>query len=367
MIKRLDRYLLQQFLQILSMALIGFITIFVIVDLIENLDRFIDNAVPANIILTYYGYSIPWFVNIGFPMATLIATVFSVGLMVKRNEFTVIKASGISLYRVALPLILLGFLLSAFSFELENQMVSWGNEHRFNIERQYIKKKSRSSIPKMRTVLTNIFLQKQGHQHISIARYHTRKQVAENVTVINLSQDRIAERIDAKSITWIDSLQQWAATTYSIRTFDSTGLEQSAHIAEGDTLVDLGFIPEDIAKRFKSPDELNYTELAARIKMLKENGVNTTRWEVARQFKISFAFTNLIVILFGLPLVVLKPKGGLSFGAGMSVFVIFAYYAFIKFGQSLGYQGLLSPLVSAWLGNVVFTLGGIILLLSVRK
>ncbi|NOZ76022.1 MAG: YjgP/YjgQ family permease [FCB group bacterium] len=367
MLKRLDRYLLRQFLQILGMALLGFITVFVIVDLIENLDRFIDNSVSAKIILAYYGYSIPWFINIGFPMATLIATVFSVGLMAKRNEYTVLKASGISLYRIAAPLILLGFGLSALSFELDNRWVSWGNEHRFNIERQYIKRNSRRSIPKMRSVLTDIFLQKQGHQNISIARYQTRKHVAYNITVINLTDDRIVERIDAKSITWIDSLNRWAATTYSIRFFDRDGIEKETHIAQGDTLVDLGFVPEDIAKRFKSPDELNYNELARRIVMLRENGVDTTRWEVSRQFKISFAFTNLIVILFGLPLVVLKPKGGLSFGAGMSVFVIFAYYALIKFGQSMGYQGLVSPLVSAWLGNAVFTLGGILLLLGARK
>ncbi|MFQ6614245.1 MAG: LptF/LptG family permease [Fidelibacterota bacterium] len=342
-------------------------TVFVIVDLSEHLDRFIDNAVAATIILAYYGYSIPWFINIGFPMATLIATVFSIGLMAKRNEYTVLKASGISLYRIAAPLILLGIVLSFLSFELDNRWVSWGNEHRFDIERHYIKRNSRKSIPKMRSVLTDIFLQKQGYQHISIYRYYTRKKVAENITVVNLADDRIVERIDAKSIAWIDSLNRWAATTYSIRTFNRDGVETETHIAQGDTLVDMGFVPEDIAKRFKSPDELNYNELARRITLLKGNGVDTTRWEVSRQFKISFAFTNLIVILFGLPLVVLKPKGGLSFGAGMSVFVIFAYYAFIKFGQSLGYQGLVSPLVSAWLGNVIFTLGGILLLLGARK
>ncbi len=71
-----------------------------------------------------------------------------------------------------------------------------------------------------------------------------------------------------------------------------------------------------------------------------------------RLFKISFAFTNLIVVLFGLPLVVMKSKGGLSFGAGMGIFVIFVYYAFIKFGMSMGYKVIISPMVAAWMGNV---------------
>ncbi len=76
-----------------------------------------------------------------------------------------------------------------------------------------------------------------------------------------------------------------------------------------------------------------------RIVQLKANGVDTIKWEVTRYIKISFAFTNLIVILCGIPLVVLKEKNSLSFGAGASVFVIFGYYALIKFGQSLGFKG----------------------------
>ena len=91
-------------------------------------------------------------------------------------------------------------------------------------------------------------------------------------------------------------------------------------------------------------------------------GVATTRWEGSRFLKISFAFTNLIVVLFGIPLTVLKTKNSLSFGIGSSVLVIFCYYAFIKFGQTLGYNGIINPLLSAWLGNIIFTIGGLILL-----
>ena len=168
-------------------------------------------------------------------------------------------------------------------------------------------------------------------------------------------------------MSWVDSLSSWLLSNYSIRTFNSYGVETKVVISENDTLFSFNLNPEDISQEFKSPDELNYKELTKRIALLKENGVKTTRWEVEQYFKISFAFTNLIVIMFGLPLVVIKPKGGLSFGAGMSVFVIFGYYAFIKFGQSLGYKEVLEPLASAWIGNVVFSIGGLILLFFARK
>ena len=100
---------------------------------------------------------------------------------------------------------------------------------------------------------------------------------------------------------------------------------------------------------------------------LKENGVKTLKWEVTRYLKVSFALTNFIVVLCGIPLVVFREKNSLSFGIGMSVFVIFGYYAFIKFGQSMGFKGQLAPMLSAWLGNIVFFIGGIILLIKARK
>jgi len=334
------------------------------VDLIENLDRFIDNTVPWNIVSKYYVYTVPWFFNIALPMAMLIATVFSVGLLVKRNEWTAMKSSGISLYRIAIPLIIIGVIISYASFEFENRVVSSGNQVRSAIEQKYIKKKSRR---KMKHVYNDVFLQKKEKIHIALGKYKVRQKSAEGVTILSMSEGIILKRIDAKKITWIDSLKRWAASEYSVRTFDENGYEIDVSIPKSDSLIQIDFTPDDILKQGKLPDELNYNELTERIVQLKENGVKTTRWEISRYFKISFAFTNLIVVLFGLPLVVIKPRGGLAFGAGMSFLVIFFYYAFIKFGQSLGFKGVLEPMVSAWSGNVVFSIGGLLLLLFTRK
>ena len=146
MLNRLDQYLIRQFWVILGIAILGFLSIFIIVDLIENLDRFMDNKVPSQVVLRYYVYTLPYFISIGLPMAVLISTVFSLGSMVKRNEWTAMKASGISLYRIALPLIICGVILSGISFLLDNKLVAYGNEKRFEIDRDYVKRKSRHKL-----------------------------------------------------------------------------------------------------------------------------------------------------------------------------------------------------------------------------
>ena len=342
----------------MGLSILGFLSIFLIVDLIENLDRFMDNKVPSRIVLEYYVYTIPYFISIGLPMAVLISTVFSLGSIVKRNEWTAMKASGISIYRVALPLMICGLILSGGSFILDNKLVAYGNEKRFEIDRDHVKRKSRH---KLKNTLKDIFLQKNSSTHISLSKYYIKKARGLDLTLVDLGQSTIRERIDAKKINWNLDSSKWAISEYSIRQFDENGLEKNVIIGVADTVIDLGFSPTEIQQQARKPDELDYYRLTERISELKGNGVDTVKWEVTRYIKVSFAFTNLIVILCGIPLVVLKEKNSLSFGAGSSVFVIFGYYAFIKFGQSLGFKGVIAPLLSAWIGNLVFMAAGILL------
>ena len=358
MLNKLDRYLINQFWIILGIAILGFLSIFMVVDLIENLDRFMDNKVPSPVVFRYYVYTLPYFISIGLPMAVLISTVFSLGSMVKRNEWTAMKASGISLYRIALPLVICGVLLSGISFLLDNKLVAYGNEKRFEIDRDYVKRKSRH---KLKNTLKDIFIQKNSSNHISLSKYYLQKTVGYDLTMVDLGDLTINERIDAKKISWdLDSLK-WSVSDYSIRQFNEHGLETNVKIGTRDSLIDLGFMPVDIQQQARKPDELDYYRLTERITQLKDNGVDTVKWEVTRYIKISFAFTNLIVILCGIPLVVFKERSSLSFGAGASVFVIFGYYALIKFGQSLGFKGVIEPMFSAWLGNITFILTAVVL------
>jgi len=363
MIKKLDFYLSKTFFSILALSILGFLSMFVIVDLIENLDRFIDNNVPSNIVLLYYFYTLPWFISIGLPMSMLIATVFCFGNLVKTNEWTALKASGISIYRVSRPLLIIGFLISGFSFILDNKLVTHGNEKRFEIDRDYVKRKSRH---KLKNTLKDVFLQKDTSIHVSLSKFLINKNIGYDLSWVDLSKSNLTKRIDAKKINWDFKTSKWNLSDYSIRVFDESGTEKFVDLSDSDTLIHLNFNPKEIQHQSRKPDELDYFLLTKRIIDLKDNGVNTTRWEVTRYLKISFIFTNIIVVLCGIPLVLVREKNSLSAGAGLGVFVIFGYYALIKFGQSLGYKGIIAPILSAWLGNFIFFSFGIILLLRTR-
>ena len=103
MYKLLDKFIIINFLGKILITLLTFITIFVLVDIIDNLDHIMDSKMSSIEIIKYYLHSIPWYLSIALPMSLLLGTVFTMGILQKNNELSAIKASGISIGRLAIP------------------------------------------------------------------------------------------------------------------------------------------------------------------------------------------------------------------------------------------------------------------------
>ena len=110
--KKIDLYILREFLTTFVIVSIFFTLISLIVDVFENLNRFIDNEVSANILIDYYWASLPSMLSVTIPVSCLVSSVFTYGMMIQRKEWLVFKSSGLSLYRLSTPVLLLGLLLS---------------------------------------------------------------------------------------------------------------------------------------------------------------------------------------------------------------------------------------------------------------
>ena len=121
--KKIDLYILREFLTTFIIVSIFFTLISLIVDVFENLNRFIDNEVSANILFDYYKASLPSMVSVTIPVSCLVSSVFTYGMMIQRKEWLVFKSSGLSLYRLSTPVLLLGLLLSIGSFYFDNSIV----------------------------------------------------------------------------------------------------------------------------------------------------------------------------------------------------------------------------------------------------
>ncbi len=361
-LKILDRYILKKFLSIFILSLLAFLIIFNVVDLIEKLDKFLKNQLPLGLIARFYLYQLPYYINVAIPMSLLLAAVFTIGLLGKHNELAAIKSSGISLYRVSIPMLLTGILISIGSFLFDDYVVIPATRLRIDIETNNLHRRKYAE----KTIFTNIMFQDSPTCNIVISVFTTRNNTASSVTIQYNDKQKLLRRIDARKMIWQPEQASWQLTDYTIRSFDENGTEKFLPVGK-DTTLTFNLHPEDIIRTDLNPETMTYSELNYFISRLRESGNDARKWEVNKYFKLAFPFTNFIVILFGIPLAAVSPRKGIAFGAGMSLLVIFIYYGFIKFGQVLGYKGILSPLLSVWFGNIVFIITGAYLLYKIRQ
>lgn len=126
--KILDRYLIKQFLQTIFFGIISFTLIFVIINMVDNIGSFLDQNVPANIILHYYVVFSPDIIKLMTPVAVLFAALFTAGKAANLSELTAIKASGVSLYRFMTPFLITAFFISLFSIYFAGYVVPLANQ-----------------------------------------------------------------------------------------------------------------------------------------------------------------------------------------------------------------------------------------------
>ena len=357
--KYLDKYLLNNFLAKFLFTMAGLLVIIILIDVIDHLNKFIDAKIPQSEIINYYFYSLPWFISIGIPISCLIATIFSLGLLQKQNEITAMNASGLSIFRISSSLLIAGLLISMLSFYFDNYLVTNALNTRTEIEKKYFIKNRTKSIKSTK----NIYRQISKHEFLTIHRFSHKRNEASKISIQTKNENQLIQRFDAPLMTWDDSSKTWHIPRYILRTWQN-GIE--TNVIAKDTSLTLSFSPIDLTRELMKPEEMNFNELSSFVKKLKENGLKEPRWEVNLHFKTAFASTSFLMILLGIPLSIRKPRSNFAVGIGISIFFIFLYYASLKFGQSLGIAGQLSPFWSVWIVNVVFLLLGSTMLYRTR-
>ncbi len=356
---KLDRYISRQFLATLIFAIVAFAIIVVVVDLVEFLDKFIDRQVPKPIIVEYYLNYLPYIIVLILPIAVLLASLFSVGQMARYNELTAMQTSGISLYRIAMPLLIWGLLLSLFSLFFAEYVVPPTSARKFAIKREYIDRVS----PQIFSRQTNINVLQGEYDRTYIDYYDHQTKTAHNVMIQHYASGRLISRTDARRMVWKG--RQWVLQDGFFRRFQGDR-EIVSHFKEK-PFPDFPFIPTDLQKAQKQPDEMNYQELRRFIQQIVRNGADPRRWLVDLHLKIAFPFSNFIIILFGIPLASIQRRSGRALGFAISLLICFFFFGLIKTFQAIGYNGLIHPVLAAWASNIIIGGLGIFMMIRAQK
>ncbi len=358
----LDRYMMRETAKTICIGSIAFLVVFISLDMVENVDDFVDNDVHILTVLKYYAYQVPYIFNLTLPIATLIACLFTVGQMARHSELVAMRASGIRFLRTVVPLVAVGLIASLVSLALGELVEPETNSTVRKIKATEIKK------PKVR---------RQPHKKINISyrgesgvfyftpEFDTYRKTMNEVVVEKTAGEELIYRLNAKKAIWKDSV--WVFVDAWVRWFDENGeVKREAYIPEG-TFANLRDNPSDIVREQRKPEEMSYRELRRLVRRIEESGGDPTRYRVGLNMKLAFPFTNLVVILIGAPLSARLRRGGIAIGVGLGLAITFIYYGFIRVGQTLGDHALLPSFIAAWLGNFVFAACGIALILRAEK
>jgi len=360
--KILDRYVIKKFLSGTAFGLLAFVSLFMVIDVMENLGDFLDHNVQNEIIVQYYLAFTPEIVKLMMPIAVLLSCLFTTGKLAGQNELTAMKSAGVSLYRYMAPLMVIAFIISAASVYFNGWIVPYANQHKFSIERKYLQRLYET------TSRVNVYLQDGPKRIVFMGYYDGASNLGSRVSIQDFSDTSfisLAGRFDAQQIMWDSATARWTLRYGTERTF--MGAKQAVKNFSDLPFDGLHFTPSDLKKKSERPDEMNYFELQHFIGQQQRSGNDVSRWMVDFYSKVSFPFASVIVVLFGVPFSFGKRRSGLAIQFGISLAVCFVYLAFMKISQVFGYNGDLNPLLTAWLANIVFAAAGVVTIIRAEK
>jgi lipopolysaccharide export system permease protein len=354
----IHQHLLKNFLRNLLHTMVGALILFTMMDVLDHMSSLMDNQASISMITRYYGFKAVWIIDTVLPIAMLMSTLFTLGGMARYLELTALFSSGWSLMRVTRPLILLAVLTTLLSLAWREYVLPEANLRSNRVWEVEIHQNPDRIRPTQNISLTG----PEGRL------YHARKfdpnsGVITGLKILTREGSQIIERIDAKRAEWDG--ENWTLIEGTRRTFQ--GDEEIITVFEKLTAGDLKVSPKSFYRERIRQEDMNIRQLKDHVILTRLSGGDPTKALVDIQFNMAFPMVNLIVVLIGIVLASGPRKTTVASGFGLTLLVSFGFYLFMNFGRALGHNGTLSPIVSAWTGNVVFLSIFLIMFLRARR
>ncbi len=358
--KIIDRYMVRAFLGPFLWCLFIFIIMAVIIDIFSFIEDIVKFKIPFTSIIAFYVYYAPTIFLQVTPMAALLSTIYILSNLNKNNEITAMKSSGISLWRILAPILIIGFLISMITFIVNDKIIPVSSKVSSVIRRDELESQKRKS--SQAKIIENVAVYGAGNRIVFAKNYDTEKKTLGDIIIHEHdASENLVSKITAQSGAWTD--EGWKFSKVIMYRIDNVGRMIGKPLFFNEKVIALKERPSDFANREWRADYVSYRELKKYINNFKGAGTKLVRMlSVDLHYKIAFSVISLIIILIGAPFALITTRGGVLIGVGMSIAIGLLYYAFIAISLAFGKAGILPPIVSAWLGNVIFSILGIYLI-----
>ncbi len=355
----IDRYLIRSYLGYFAIGLAVASVLFVIVDLLQTLDRYLRVKPPLHYILEHFLYRLPVFLHDGLPVVTLVATIFLFLTISRSHELTALKAAGVSLYRVSVPILGLAVLTSLLSGLFQELVVPALNERGEEIDRVKI----RGQIPRHLQRQTRIWFRSADTRFFRLELLDPVTRDMHGVTILEVDRNfRLLNRLDAALAHWTPG--GWEFSDGAFREIGPDGGIVTVPFMA--TALDLPEKIDDFMEIQKPADAMGFVELWAYVRRLEESGHQARKYLVDLHSKLASPLAHVVAVLVAIPFALQSPRGGRLVGVGLAIAILAGYLVVHYSALAFAKADLLPPIIAAWTANVVFLGIGAALLLRAR-
>ena len=355
-LKRLDRYIITKFLghYFFSIALI--ISIAVVFDYNEHIDKFVANEAPWRaIIFDYYLNFIPYFSNLFSPLFVFIAVIFFTSKLAENSEIIAMFSTGTSLHRLMRPYMLSALFIAVLTYGLGAYVIPKGNVVRLEFENTYKKKKKVENA-------RNIQMEVEPNVIAYIERFESSNNTAYRFSLDRFEGNSMKSHFTARTLVYqgdAENPHRWKAKNWQHRIIaDSCEVITSG--LQLDTIVQVE--PYDLLITKNQQETLTSPELKRYIDKQRRRGIaNIKEFELEYHKRIATSFAAFILTLIGVSLSAKKIKGGMGLNLGIGIALSFGYIVFQTISSTFAVNGNMPPVVAVWIPNIVFLIIGIYL------
>jgi LPS export ABC transporter permease LptG/LPS export ABC transporter permease LptF len=359
----LDEYVLREFFLTFVMVLVTFVMLMLIFTFFELLSDIIKNKTPLVTVGEYLINLTPSMIYLITPLSVLIGVLVVFGIMNRNSELTAMKATGISLYRISVPVVAIAAVLSVSLFMFDELYLPQANRRQEAL-RNVIKGKPAETFehPGRKWIF--------GQQHpgrpnriFYYEYFDSDIDTFGNISIFefNPGSFTIAKRIFASTAHWEPNLNTWVFEDGWERTFNGSSVTYETFPVK--TFREISEQPTYFKKEVRQSSEMNFGELSTYIHDLRQSGFNTVPLRVQLNHKIAYPLITLVMAILAIPFALSMGKRGSLSSIAVAIGVAIAYFVVSGFFEAMGNVSWLPAFLAAWSPDFLFGLAGAWLLL----
>ena len=361
----LDDYVMREYATNFAIVLASFSTLFLIFTFFELIGPIFKNRTPLVTVGEYLITLIPYILYNITPLCALVAVLVTFGTLNRTSELTAMKSSGISLYRIITPILVVTILISAALFAFDELYLPAANRRQEALLSIIKDKPAQTFLRPGREWISGQTNKAGDPARIFYYQYFSaEKDTFANLTVFEFNPATFAleRRIFASSARWDPRLANWVFDDGWQRTFSGESIA-SYHPFTVDTFPEIKEQPSYFKKEDLPSQEMSYNELSRYIADLKQSGFDTQRLSVQLNKKIAYPLITLVMAILAIPFALSMGKKGSLTGIATAIGLAIAYWVIGNVFESLGNVNHLPALLAAWTPDLLFGITGSYLLL----